>query len=48
MHDSGFKLAETQREMTPIQKYVYIKAREYHYGDNAPDPTTMNKLQGIR
>lgn len=49
LHDNGFKLAATQREMTPIQKYVYIKARAYHIDNERDHPSTnMNKLQQLR
>ena len=33
LHDAGFKLADTQREMTPIQKFVYITAKDFHTDD---------------
>lgn len=30
LHDEGIKLAETQSELTPLQRRFYLKAREYY------------------
>lgn len=30
MHENGFKLADSQSELTPMQKYIYLRAKEYH------------------
>lgn len=30
LHDNGFSLAESQADITPIQKYVYTYAKQYH------------------
>lgn len=30
LHDNGFRLAETQREMTEAQRIAYLTAKGYH------------------
>lgn len=45
LHDNGFSLADSQAEMTPIQKYVYLKGREEHFDGKNTSPSQMGKLQ---
>jgi hypothetical protein len=33
LHDNGRKLFESARECTPMQRFVYIFARDYHEDD---------------
>jgi hypothetical protein len=34
--------------MTPIQKAVYLKAREEHYDDGSASPGKMQQLQKLK
>lgn len=33
LNDGGILLAETQRELTPLQRFVYALAKEEHEGE---------------
>lgn len=48
LHDNGFKLAETQAELTPLQRFAYLLAKDYHTDDELKKPPKgMNKGQDI-
>lgn len=46
LHDNGFKLAETQREMTPLQRFIYALAKDHHTEDYDADPSGMSQAHG--
>lgn len=47
LHDNGVKFAETQAEMTPLQRFVYTLAKDYHEEDHQePNPSGMKKAHG--
>jgi len=37
------KLAETQREMTALQRFVYTLAKDHHTDDDLKESPSMNK-----
>lgn len=38
LHDSGILLSDSQRRMTPMQRFVYIMAKDAHTDDKAKKP----------
>lgn len=46
MHDNGRKLFETARDCTPMQRFVYVMAKDHHTDDpneGVSDPGGLNK-----
>lgn len=43
LNDNGILLAETQRELTPLQRFVYTLAKDYHTDDDIKEPSDMNR-----
>jgi hypothetical protein len=47
LHDEGFALADTQREMIPLQRTVYLTAKQYHdeqAKQNTDTPSTPSSV----
>jgi len=40
LHDAGFSLADTQKELTPIQRFVYVVAKDHHTDDYDSKPSS--------
>jgi hypothetical protein len=47
LNDNGIPLASSQAEMTPMQRFVYILARDYHTDNDGPSrsPETIAAAQ---
>jgi len=43
LHDNGRKLFTSPHDCTPMQRFVYIMAKDYHTEDKQTDPTGMDK-----
>jgi hypothetical protein len=44
LHDNGRKLFDSARTCTPIQRFVYVLARDHHTEDHeSPDPGGFDK-----
>lgn len=45
LHDNGRKLFTSPHDCTPIQRFVYVMAKDYHTDDvdNKPDPSGLDK-----
>lgn len=46
LHDNGRKLFTSPHDCTPIQRFVYVLAKNHHTDDptdNDPDPRGMKK-----
>jgi hypothetical protein len=44
LNDNNVPMAPTQAELTPVQRYVYIMAKDHHTEDVDADPSqSMNK-----
>jgi hypothetical protein len=41
LHDNGVLLADSQAEITPIQRFVYTLAKDHHTDDDVKDPKGM-------
>jgi hypothetical protein len=48
LHDNGFLLAEEQSRMTPIQRFVYVLAKDHHTDDSYKDPSGFQQSQAVR
>jgi len=48
LNDNGMVLAETQAELTPMQRFVYTLAKDHHTEDvdTDPNPKGMSKAHG--
>lgn len=46
LHDNGVKLADSQAEITPIQRFIYTLAKDHHTDDDVKDPKGMQKAHG--
>jgi hypothetical protein len=48
LHDNGRKLFTTARDCTPIQRFVYVMAKNHHTDDpkkGSPNPSGMDKAK---
>jgi len=47
LHDNGRKLFTSARECTPMQRFVYVMAKNYHTDDpnDSPSPGGFDKAQ---
>jgi len=47
LHDNGRKLFTSARDCTPIQRFVYVMAKNYHSeeSDSSAKPQGMDKAQ---
>jgi hypothetical protein len=44
LQDNGVPLAETQRDITPMQRFVYTLAKDHHTEDvDVDEPNGMNR-----
>lgn len=46
LHDNGVKLADSQAEITPIQRFVYTLAKDHHTEDVDAEPSGMRQGHG--
>lgn len=47
LHDNGRKLFTSARDCTPIQRFVYVMAKNYHTDDpkKSADPSGFDKAK---
>jgi hypothetical protein len=47
LHDNGRHLFTSARDCTPIQRFVYVFAKDHHTDDDHadPDPSGLDKSQ---
>jgi hypothetical protein len=46
LHDNGRKLFTSARDCTPIQRFVYVMAKNHHTDDpNSGSPSGIDKAQ---
>jgi len=43
LHDNGRKLFTSPQDCTPMQRFVYILAKDYHQDEVDNEPAGMNK-----
>ena len=48
LHDNDFHLAETQAQMTPLQRFVYVLAKDHHTDDEYKKPSGFQQSQAVR
>lgn len=51
LHDNGRKLFTTARDCTPMQRFVYVMAKDHHTDDptkGSPDPGGLKKGQNFQ
>jgi len=51
LHDNGRKLFTSPQDCTPIQRYVYVMAKDHHTDDpdaGSPNPHGMQHGQDIK
>lgn len=47
LHDNGVTFADSQREITPMQRFLYVLSKDYHTDDvETGNPSGMGKAHG--
>lgn len=48
LHDNGVRMADSMATVTPIQRYVYFVAKDYHTDDvDASAPSSVQQAQNL-